>query len=176
MAKIGPSILHRGSFLRTYVKRLPNAVRARITEIIDEDAHISQDILLTALTAEFELVPLSVGDLNAVSVEAKSQPYLNPFHDPVMGRLASATVPFEGSKRLWSQRPATGFKFPFRGKVGNSAVRLQAFVPDADLRSFEREVREALPTLEKAFADYRSTVVQQNEHVLQHLSMAVKTY
>jgi hypothetical protein len=176
MAKIGPSILHRGSFLSTYVRRLPNAVHARITEIIDEDAHISQGILLAALTAEFELVPLSVRDLNTLSVEARSQPHLNPFHDLVTGRLASATIPYEGSKRLWNQRPGTGFTFPFRGKVGNSAVRLQAFVPDADLRSFERQVREALPTLEEAFANYRSTVVQQNEHVLQHLSMAVKTY
>jgi hypothetical protein len=94
----------------------------------------------------------------------------------MMGRLASATVPHKGSRRLCSQHPCTGFKFPVRGKVGNSAVRLQAFAPDGDFRLFERQVREALPTPEKAFADFRSAVERLDENVLQHLAMAVKTH
>lgn len=164
MANKSVSLLSQPKFFQRYQKRLPKLILRAVKEILGEDADTDAEEVYERIVQRFELVPLEIGPLHAISLEVEPRWYLSTYEVPGHAYHAEAIVGYQGSKALWSARPNDAFDWRMRGVIQEQQVRIQVLQDTKDWDGLERLMEKELAEARKALNAFLPNVIMFNLH------------
>ena len=141
---------------------------------LTRDPSLHQGSLFLRLRDRFTLYPVSLGNLDEVTIRSRPSK-LTRNGVTETGFRASARVPFSGSKVLLQSQPEPDYRFGFSGQVTKHALKLHAALPDMDARSFVAEVTAELDRIKPVLAAFESTVREYDDQLRKRIEDKIST-
>jgi hypothetical protein len=145
------------------------------TSEFDRDATLTQGVLFTSLRRRFTLHPVLLLPMRGITIQTH-QSLFKKNGELVRGHQVTAHVPFTGSKLLLQSQPEPGFQFAFRGRVTKHALHLHGILPDLDGRDFGQAVEAELERIKPLLSDFRKTVSDYDNHLIDRLRSKISTF
>jgi hypothetical protein len=170
------SLLSQHRFFDGYQRRLPAMMYRAVKNILRENPTADVADVHRTVVKEFELTPLEIGPLHAISLEVEERPYLSPWGVVGSAYHAEAIVDYSGSSRLWTARPHNDFDWGMAGIVQRDQVRLHVINDSKDWDGIERLMTREFAAARKAVNGFSPTVIMFNVRIAPLMEPLVRTY